>query len=135
MNINELKSQSELGLVASLKDIIRINTKSRIYGLANNASKKAYKEIKKKPLLNKKETEIVQQKFKKFEKLTKWDTNPRHLISYVSALLEIIEHTNWSEMKDDLVEIIDFFERKNKIPPGCFWSGKVTKQKWDESWR
>ena len=135
MNIKKLKDRSELGLVAALTKVIpHLNKMGRINSLIRSAEKKAIRRLDRTRSLNKAEMVIVRDKFKKFERLTRWDTRPRHLISYISAVLAILDGKGYNDIELSLVDVIDFFERHKKINPACFWSGDIVKKKWDKVW-
>jgi hypothetical protein len=135
MTKDDLKKQAELSLCIALPTIIpKINQAGRLNGMVNKIAKHAIKEVDKIQVPNKDEQSILIKAFDDFEKLTKWDKKPRHLITYLSAISAIIIDRGYHKINEGITDIIDHFERKNSVPAACYWSGHISKEKWEKVW-
>lgn len=61
----------------------------------------------------------------------KWQTRGAHVCTYCSFCLALIDGRPWPELKETLREIIDYFERVDKMPAPSCWAGDLAKEKFD----
>lgn len=105
----------------------------RIDGLLKKLEKLANRELNRhRPTQT--DVNVMVRKLDQFDKLVDWGYTDKHLVTYCSALLLMLEPFNLKQINQILIDITDYFDRMINVPPGCYWSGEVTYKKWRRVW-
>lgn len=65
----------------------------------------------------------------KFHENTGWEGKRRHICTYASLCLDLIEGLPYVKIKDILVDIVDYYDRAGDFPPASGWSGALAADK------
>lgn len=68
-----------------------------------------------------------------FNQVAKWEGKDRHICTLASFCADVIENSKSRhnpEILKTLNKIIDYYDRKGKLPAPSPWSGLVAAQKW-----
>ena len=130
-----LKRQAELSLCVALKDSKpSVLNKTRAGGLIDRIANIALKEMDKTGVIDRRKAEKIVGKLSEFEKCAGWGRGTEKRIeTYINTLLMILDKRSQKKIRDNLIDLIDFYERDGrKIPDGCFWSAVVNGGKWNK---
>ena len=78
----------------------------------------------------------VEKRIFEFGRVTRWEGKPRHVMTYVSFCLSLMESVRGSEdIIKELNAISARFERFGESRMACMAAGALALEKWEEIWR
>lgn len=125
-----LMCTAELALCRALPDMCKTQ-QGRVKGLYKNLQKETDRLLAMQPALQNKEVTVLAAMIDAFKQKTGWTGRGRHVLTYVSFLLAILDgESKYSRIITILNNIVDYFDRAGKAPIACFWAGALAKKKW-----
>ena len=129
------KKMMELALTISIPDFTTCRERNgRIEGLYKKLISVTTKELERLPKASRLDVIRIDSLLDEFNKASKWEGKSRHACTLASFCLDIIEKST-SRHNPKIIEIlngiVDYYERKGKVPAPAFWSGSVAADKWN----
>lgn len=129
MTEKHLKETAELALCRALRDMVPTK-QGRLDRLFSKLEKETDKILSQKPYVSDADKQRLAEVFDTFRDATGWAGRSKHVLTYVSFLLALIDG-RYPGITAPLNGIVDYFERAGRAPSACFWAGAVAKKKWD----
>ena len=131
MTSQTLKTTAELALCRALPDMCRAK-QGRVSGQLDKLKKETDRLLVKMPQLKDSDKQQIAAVIDRFRLSTGWDGRGRHVMTYVSFLLAVLDgDEKYSRIIHVLNSIADYFDRANKAPAPCFWAGALACKKWE----
>ena len=126
-----MRQYAELALILLIDDMCR-RPHGRLKSLCTKAANQARSRAKFLPKLSKGEGDKLCAKLDEFlDAYRSWQTRGIHACTYVSFVLDLIDHRPWPEIKKTLCEIIDYYERADNMPTPSTWAGALAGDKFN----
>lgn len=127
---------SELTLIYAVGGLYIQDTPSgRLRNLYQRLINSADKELSKFPKATDRDREQAAALIQKWGESIGWLGKEKHVCTAISFCLGVIENSEFDyspRITETMNEIIDYFERVNKLPAPSPWSGEMAAMKWDE---
>ena len=126
-----MRQYAELALILLIDDLCR-RPHGRLRGLCAKAANQARNQAKFLPKLSQDDGNKLCAKLDEFlDAYRSWQTRGIHACTYVSFILDLIDHRPWPEIKKTLCEIIDYYERADNMPTPSTWAGALAGDKFN----
>ena len=136
MNESKITKLAELAFVRAVPDsLLPKLCGGRLRNLCIKLIKTIDNELAMVSMMPKKDLDKVEEKIKKFGKLTGWEGKTRHVtttLSFLLALIEESDHKYDSKILTTLNEIYDYFDRKKETKLVCNVAGAIAVEKWNK---
>lgn len=130
--MNEIdRKNAELALV---KGIVLVSNPrpGRMRGLIKRLGREVDRELMRLPVIPKERFERVAAKLQEWERESGWAGKGKHICTYASFCLDLIDARPWPKVKAVLVDIIDHYDRVGAMPAACCWSGALARERFEE---
>ena len=126
-----MRQYAELALILLIDDLCR-RPHGRLKSLCTKAAHQARSRVKFLPKLSQGDGNKLCAKLDEFfDAYRSWQTRGIHACTYVSFVLDLIDHRPWPEIKKTLCEIIDYYERADNMPTPSTWAGALAGDKFN----
>jgi len=131
-----MKHYAELSLIFGLP--IFLKSKKLHNGRFKNLCARLQKETKKdlnKIMFPKVQISKMTDKLEEFMKAAGWYKSEKHIMTYLSFCLAMIENSEFEynfKIIDTLNDIVEYLERGGYMPAPCMWAGDVAAKKWEK---
>lgn len=131
-----LKKTAELALIRAIPDMILENCgKGRLHGLNLKIIEQVDNILSQMPRTGYMDMELISRKIFEFATVTGWERKQKHVATFASFALEMIENSPFTypdKITDLLNDLIDYFERAGRITTAPFFAGGVAYEKWNQ---
>lgn len=133
-----LQKPAELNLVLTMIGAYQDNnkyTKGRMKALLKRLANNCVSELEKCSRVTGKNKDQILKAYDDFDLVSGWKNSPRHIMTYCSFFIRMFENYKYYKIKQELMEIIDYYERaSNRFQKNayvsCHRSGMIAATKW-----
>ena len=135
-----LRKPAELTLVLTMVGSYQDNnkyTKGRMKALLQRLANNCIAELEKCPRVTNTNTKKIIKVYDDFDIVSGWKNSPRHIMTYCSFFIRMFENQKYHKIKQELMEIIDYYERQSNRGQKnayamCHRSGMIAAEKWQK---
>lgn len=129
-----LKHTAELALIRAIPDMILAECEQgRLRGLNQRIIKNVDKILSTMPRVGYLDMVDISQAIFEFAAETGWENKQKHVVTFASFALEMIERSPFAypdEITNSLNDLVDYFERAGRVNMAPMWAGGVAYEKW-----
>lgn len=131
-----LKHTAELALIRAIPDMILGDCKQgRLRGLNHKIIKQVDSILRTLPRTGYLDMLNISEKIFEFAKETGWEKKEKHVVTFASFALEMIERSPFEypdKITEYLNDLVDYFERAGRVNTAPMWAGGVAYEKWEQ---